>query len=160
MGVRYRGLDVVGSGLVADDDPMDLPPNPWSGKPNLTGPWRWDVAVSYDDNNIRTEHEWWEITKRTETQLDATYRRRVILTSSDGNRSRVRTRRLGRSTTRTCSTASAKKSTGTSTSSPPSQATTRASRGDTEALARAPRPLDPRVARQARQILYRPEDAH
>jgi hypothetical protein len=41
--------------------------------------------VSYDDDgNLRTEHEWWEITKRSETQIDATYRRRVIVNSADG----------------------------------------------------------------------------
>jgi hypothetical protein len=67
-----------------DDDAKNLPANPSPNKPSLVGPWRWD-AVSYDDdNNIRTEHEWWEVTKRSETQVDATYRRRVIVTSSDG----------------------------------------------------------------------------
>ncbi len=67
-----------------DDDRRDLPAEPWPGVASLTGPWRWD-AVSYDDDgNLRTEHEWWEITKRTDTTIDGTYRRRVIVNSSDG----------------------------------------------------------------------------
>ena len=50
-----------------DDQATDLPPDPWKNKPDLHGPWRWD-AVSYDDDgNLRTEHEWWEFTKRTDT---------------------------------------------------------------------------------------------
>jgi len=70
--------------LQIDDATADLPADPWPAQSELAGPWRWD-AVSYDDErNIRTEHEWWEITKRTDSQLDATYRRRVIVTSSDG----------------------------------------------------------------------------
>jgi len=67
-----------------DDDNLELPVDPWPATPSIPGPWRWD-AVSYDDDgNLRTEHEWWEITKRTETKLDVTYRRRVIVASSDG----------------------------------------------------------------------------
>lgn len=67
-----------------DDRTADLPPDPWLNKPEPHGPWRWD-AVSYDDDgNLRTEHEWWEITKRTNTTIDGTYRRRVIVTSGDG----------------------------------------------------------------------------
>jgi hypothetical protein len=66
------------------DSSAELPADPWPAAAAPFGPWRWD-AVSYDDDgNIRTEHEWWEITKRTETQLDISYRRRVIVTSSDG----------------------------------------------------------------------------
>jgi hypothetical protein len=67
-----------------DADVRDLPADPWPSAAQPLGPWRWD-AVSYDDDgNLRTEHEWWEVTKRTETQLDITYRRRVIVNSSDG----------------------------------------------------------------------------
>lgn len=67
-----------------DEDRRDLPGEPWPGVPTLAGPWRWS-AVSYDDDhNLRTEYEWWEITKRTDTTVDATYRRRVIVTSGDG----------------------------------------------------------------------------
>ncbi|MBA3542391.1 MAG: hypothetical protein H0T79_22435, partial [Deltaproteobacteria bacterium] len=32
----------------------------------------------------RDESEWWEITRRSETRLDATYRRRVTVRSVDG----------------------------------------------------------------------------
>ena len=67
-----------------DDDNLELPVDPWPATASIHGPWRWD-AVSYDDDgNLRTEHEWWEITKRTETKLDVTYRRRVIVASADG----------------------------------------------------------------------------
>ncbi|MEO8699633.1 MAG: hypothetical protein ABI867_06295 [Kofleriaceae bacterium] len=66
------------------DDARDPPREPWPATTTPYGPWRWD-AVSYDDDgNLRTEHEWWEVTKRTDTQLDITYRRRVIVNSSDG----------------------------------------------------------------------------
>jgi len=42
--------------------------------------------VSQDESgNIRDESEWWEITRRTDTRLDATYRRRVIVRSPDGS---------------------------------------------------------------------------
>jgi hypothetical protein len=59
--------------------------DPWPAHAAVDGPWRWD-AVSYDDDgNIRTEHEWWEITKRSETKLDLTYRRRVTVASPDGS---------------------------------------------------------------------------
>jgi len=67
-----------------DSDARALPADPWLSAPALAGPWRWD-AVSYDDDgNLRTEHEWWEITKKSETTIDGSYRRRVIVNSSDG----------------------------------------------------------------------------
>ena len=67
-----------------DADTAELPVDPWPAAAELKGPWRWD-AVSYDDDgNLRTEHEWWEIVNRSATQLDVTYRRRVIVTSADG----------------------------------------------------------------------------
>ena len=62
----------------------ELPPSPWASKPELAGPWRWE-ATSFDDgNNLRDESEWWELTRRSDTQIDATYRRRVTVRSSDG----------------------------------------------------------------------------
>ena len=44
------------------------------------------VAVKrFDDSgNVRDESEWWEITRRSDARLDATYRRRVTVRSPDG----------------------------------------------------------------------------
>jgi hypothetical protein len=68
-----------------DADLAELPVAPWPAVPELTGPWRWD-ATSYDDaGNVRDESEWWEITRRGETRLDLTYRRRVTVRSPDGS---------------------------------------------------------------------------
>jgi hypothetical protein len=67
-----------------DADLTELPGTPWPALPVVTGPWRWD-ATSYDDaGNLRDESEWWEITRRSETELDITYRRRVTVRSPDG----------------------------------------------------------------------------
>lgn len=67
-----------------DNERRDLPADPWPNVASIAGPWRWD-AVSYDDDgNLRTEHEWWEVTRRTDTAIDATYRRRVIVNTVDG----------------------------------------------------------------------------
>jgi len=67
-----------------DDELTELPVAPWPSTPELAGPWRWD-ATSYDDTgNLRDEAEWWELTRRTETRIDATYRRRVTVRSPDG----------------------------------------------------------------------------
>jgi hypothetical protein len=67
-----------------DGELTDLPISPWPSSPELTGSWRWD-ATSYDDaGNLRDESEWWQLTRRSETQIDATYRRRVTVRSSDG----------------------------------------------------------------------------
>ncbi|MDB4953142.1 MAG: hypothetical protein JWO36_711 [Myxococcales bacterium] len=67
-----------------DDTMAPLPEPPWPKKFEPIGPWRW-VARSYDDDgNIRDETEWWEITRRTDTRLDITYRRRVNVHSPDG----------------------------------------------------------------------------
>jgi hypothetical protein len=67
-----------------DDQREPLPIATWPEAYEPTGPWRWD-ASSYDaDGNIQDEHEWWEITRRTATRLDLTYRRRVTVRSPDG----------------------------------------------------------------------------
>ncbi len=67
-----------------DDQTADLPAAPWPTSYDPTGAWRWD-ASSYDETgNARDEHEWWEITRRSDTRLDATYRRRVTVRSPDG----------------------------------------------------------------------------
>jgi hypothetical protein len=57
---------------------------PWPQTFDPTGPWRWDVTSYDDDGNVRDETEWWQITRRTDTRLDATYRRRVTVRSPDG----------------------------------------------------------------------------
>ncbi|MDQ3339146.1 MAG: hypothetical protein M4D80_28630 [Myxococcota bacterium] len=66
-----------------DDDPRDLPADPWSAA-KIEGAWRWDMTSFDDEGNVHDETEWWQITRRTETQLDLTYRRRVIVRSVDG----------------------------------------------------------------------------
>jgi hypothetical protein len=67
-----------------DDELTELPVAPWPSTPELAGPWRWD-ATSYDGTgNVRDESEWWELTRRTDTRIDATYRRRVTIRSPDG----------------------------------------------------------------------------
>lgn len=68
-----------------DSDLAELPGPPWPPVPELTGPWRWD-ATSYDDaGDLRDESEWWEITQRSESRLDLTYRRRVTVRTPDGS---------------------------------------------------------------------------
>ncbi|HEY0476995.1 MAG TPA: hypothetical protein VGD37_05695 [Kofleriaceae bacterium] len=68
-----------------DAELAELPAAPWPASPELAGPWRWD-ATTYDDaGNLRDESEWWEITRRSETRLDLTYRRRVTVRSPDGS---------------------------------------------------------------------------
>jgi len=67
-----------------DDAAAPLPEAPWPQSYTPEGAWQWD-ASSYDaDGNIHDEHEWWEITRRGDTRLDATYRRRVTVRSPDG----------------------------------------------------------------------------
>lgn len=57
---------------------------PWTESPEPTGPWRWQATSYDDDGNVRDEAEWWEITRRTDTRLDMTYRRRVTVRNPDG----------------------------------------------------------------------------
>jgi hypothetical protein len=57
---------------------------PWTGKPDPTGPWRWQATSYDDDGNVRDEAEWWEVTRRTATRLDMTYRRRVTVRNPEG----------------------------------------------------------------------------
>ena len=67
-----------------DGELAELPGSPWPSIPELTGSWRWD-ATSYDEaGNLRDESEWWELTRRSELRIDATYRRRVTVRSPDG----------------------------------------------------------------------------
>ncbi len=67
-----------------DDQSGELPAAPWPKAYDPSGPWRWS-ATSYDEaGNVRDESEWWEVTRRSDTRLDATYRRRVTVRSPDG----------------------------------------------------------------------------
>lgn len=66
-------------------NPPPLAAPPWSAAPDPTGPWRWQTTSFDDDGNVRDEAEWWEITRRTDSRLDATYRRRVVVRSPDGS---------------------------------------------------------------------------
>jgi len=67
-----------------DDAMAPMPEAPWKTPREPTGAWRWQ-ALSYDDDgNVREEAEWWEISRRTQTQLEATYRRRVTVRSPSG----------------------------------------------------------------------------
>lgn len=62
----------------------ELADDPWPIAPTLVGSWRWN-ATSYDDEgNVHDETEWWELTRRTDTKIDGTYRRRVTVRSPDG----------------------------------------------------------------------------
>lgn len=70
--------------MQVDSTTAPLPEAPWQKTPGPLGPWRWQATSYDDDGNIRDEAEWWEISKRTDTQLDATYRRRVTTRSPDG----------------------------------------------------------------------------
>jgi hypothetical protein len=68
-----------------DSTNAPLPETPWQTKPALpTGPWRWQAISVDDDGNHREEAEWWEVSRRSDTELDATYRRRVTVRSPDG----------------------------------------------------------------------------
>lgn len=67
-----------------DNVVSELPEDPWPTPPRLHGPWRWNATSFDDDGNIRDESEWWQLTARSETRLDATYRRRVTVRSIDG----------------------------------------------------------------------------
>ncbi len=71
-------------GAPAGAAPGELPPEPWPATPKVEGTWRWGLTSFDDEGNVHDESEWWQITRRTETQLDATYRRRVTVRSADG----------------------------------------------------------------------------
>ena len=64
---------------------LPRPAAPWPATYDPAGPWRWDATSYDDDGNIRDETEWWQITRRTDTRLDLTYRRRVTVRSPDGS---------------------------------------------------------------------------
>jgi hypothetical protein len=57
---------------------------PWATTFAPVGAWRWSATSVDAAGNLHDETEWWEITRRTDTQLDGTYRRRVTVRSPDG----------------------------------------------------------------------------
>jgi hypothetical protein len=67
-----------------DDELAPLPDAPWPAQFALAGAWRWDASSFGGDGDIRDESEWWEITRRSPTRVDLTYRRRVVTRSADG----------------------------------------------------------------------------
>jgi hypothetical protein len=67
-----------------DAEAAPLPDDPWPTTPSLLGAWRWDATSFDDEGQVRDENEWWQITRRTDTRIDATYRRRVTVRSLDG----------------------------------------------------------------------------
>ncbi|HEY4244153.1 MAG TPA: hypothetical protein VGM88_30280 [Kofleriaceae bacterium] len=67
-----------------DDSDAPLPEQPWHDPP-LAGAWRWDSTSVDEAGNLREEHEWWELTAKSPTTMDATYRRRVTVRSRDGS---------------------------------------------------------------------------
>jgi hypothetical protein len=67
-----------------DDEVKPLPDAPWPAEYVPTGAWRWEASSLGDDGTARDEVEWWEITRRSATRLDITYRRRVTVRSLDG----------------------------------------------------------------------------
>lgn len=48
------------------------------------GSWRWQTRYYDDERNVRDEAEWWQFTPRGNALVDATYRRRVTVSSLDG----------------------------------------------------------------------------
>ncbi len=48
------------------------------------GAWRWSATSFDDEGHVHDETEWWQVTARSATQLDLTYRRRVTVRSADG----------------------------------------------------------------------------
>lgn len=67
-----------------DDLNTELPADAWPTIAKIEGVWRWDMTSFDDEGNVHDESEWWQITRRTETRLDLTYRRRVNVRSPDG----------------------------------------------------------------------------
>jgi hypothetical protein len=67
-----------------DETVTQLAEAPWSEAADPIGAWRWQASSYDDDGNVRDEAEWWEITRRSDTRVDATYRRRVTVRNPDG----------------------------------------------------------------------------
>lgn len=70
--------------LHIDSASPELAEDPWPSVSTPYGSWRWNASSFDDEGAIHDETEWWEITRRSATQLDGTYRRRVTVRSPDG----------------------------------------------------------------------------
>jgi hypothetical protein len=68
-----------------DAELAELPVAPWPATPDIHGPWRWEATAHDAEGNLRDDSEHWELTRRTETRIDATYRRHVTVRSPDGS---------------------------------------------------------------------------
>ena len=67
-----------------DSELKPLPEATWTGPRDPSGSWRWQATSFDEEGNIHDELEWWEITRRSDTKLDATYRRRVTVRHPEG----------------------------------------------------------------------------
>ncbi|CAN5904412.1 hypothetical protein BH11MYX2_BH11MYX2_40200 [soil metagenome] len=67
----------------ASSDTPEVAEDPWTPAA-LFGDWQWTATSRDEAGAVHDEKEWWQITRRSETQLDATYRRRVTVRSVDG----------------------------------------------------------------------------
>ncbi len=88
LALRWAGSGEGGTQTLLrtdDDDTAELPNAPWPEAYAPAGAWRWIASSFDDDGDIRDEAEWWQITRRSDTLLDATYRRRVTVRSPDGS---------------------------------------------------------------------------
>jgi len=72
--------------LQVDKTVAELPGDPWPAAPTVHGVWRWDATSFDDEGNLRDESEWWEIIRKTDTRIEATYRRRVTVRTTDGSK--------------------------------------------------------------------------
>ncbi len=72
--------------LQIDARPDPLPRDPWPAEVSLAGAWRWDASTYDREGNVQDETEWWYVTPRSDSTIDATYRRRVTVRSPDGSR--------------------------------------------------------------------------
>jgi hypothetical protein len=66
------------------DATAPLPDAPWPSTVELAGPWRWEASSFDATGNIQDEAEQWELSRRPDGRLDASYRRHVTVRSPDG----------------------------------------------------------------------------
>ncbi|HEY4175744.1 MAG TPA: hypothetical protein VGM90_02875 [Kofleriaceae bacterium] len=71
--------------LHTSSDTPAVAADPWPATVEPTGAWEWTATSRDEAGNVHDETEQWQITRRTDTALDATYRRRVTVRSADGS---------------------------------------------------------------------------